>query len=116
MAWISRSMALGLLAVVLAGCSGGPRVGSKAPSFNAPDTNGRSVSLDDYRGKTVVLYFWAVWCPPCATSGPEIQKLHETFSERDVAVLRILPGEKGFTIVLSHFYCFPVSSEMLLFL
>jgi peroxiredoxin len=82
-------VAVGLSIAVLAGCAAGPKTGSQAPGFSALDSKGRSVSLADYHANTLVLYFWAVWCAPCATSGPEIQALHEEFKDEDVAVLGV---------------------------
>jgi peroxiredoxin len=72
------------------------------------DPDGRSVSLDDYHGKTVVLYFWAVWCPPCVTSGPEIQDLHEEFGQKDVAVIGVHFDDDGDPVryMADHGYTF----------
>lgn len=52
----------------------------KAPDFNLKLTdkeNGRKVSLKDYKGKTLLLHFWATWCPPCRAELPGIQALFE---------------------------------------
>ena len=48
-----------------------------APDFFLRTLNGRSVRLSDYRGKTVVLNFWASWCPPCRREMPDFQTLWE---------------------------------------
>ncbi len=48
-----------------------------APEFTATDINGIEHSLSDYKGKPVILYFWATWCPGCRRDMPGIQKLHE---------------------------------------
>ncbi|UCH82735.1 MAG: TlpA family protein disulfide reductase [Candidatus Latescibacterota bacterium] len=84
-----------LTAVAIVGCSSGPKVGSVAPGFNALDAEGRSVALSDYEGKPLVLYFWAVWCPPCVTSGPEIQRLHEEYRDNDVVVIGVHYDDNG---------------------
>jgi thiol-disulfide isomerase/thioredoxin len=62
----------------------------KFPSFTLTDLSGNSVSLSDYRGKVVVLNFWASWCPPCRQEMPELQALHNEFSQGDNAVFLAL--------------------------
>lgn len=49
----------------------GLTVGSKAPDFTLSTVNGDERSLSDYRGKKVILNFWATWCPPCKAEMPE---------------------------------------------
>jgi peroxiredoxin len=54
-----------------------PAVGQAAPDFVLQEYGtGRLVRLSDFRGKTVVLNFWATWCPPCIAEMPELQALH----------------------------------------
>lgn len=65
----------------------------KATDFTLVDQNGNTVSLNDYRGKKVVIIFWAVWCPPCREEIPEINELSK---ECDNAVfLTIVRPEKS---------------------
>ena len=52
-------------------------VDQPAPDFFLRTLNGRSVRLSDYQGKTVVLNFWASWCPPCRREMPDFQTLWE---------------------------------------
>ena len=47
--------------------------GTVAPSFTLKDINGKSVSLSDFRGKQVVLHFWASWCPDCREETPQLK-------------------------------------------
>ncbi|MGC8874526.1 MAG: TlpA family protein disulfide reductase [Chloroflexia bacterium] len=49
----------------------GPAVGQVAPLFTLPATNGTSYALESFRGRTVLLHFWASWCPPCRQEWPE---------------------------------------------
>ncbi|HLG50959.1 MAG TPA: redoxin domain-containing protein [Chloroflexota bacterium] len=49
-----------------------PAVGTLAPDFTLDDVAGRAVTLSAYRGKTVILNFWATWCPPCRAEMPAI--------------------------------------------
>lgn len=50
--------------------------GSDAPAFTLNDLQGKAVSLKDFKGKTVVLVFWATWCPDCRAEVPEIKAMH----------------------------------------
>ncbi|MEE8336727.1 MAG: TlpA disulfide reductase family protein [Dehalococcoidia bacterium] len=57
-------------------------VGQPVPDFAIRDVNGGIVRLSDFRGKVVVLNFWATWCPPCRAEMPDFQ---EIFEEREAA-------------------------------
>jgi len=59
-----------------------------APDFLLTDSRGSQVRLSDYKGKVVVLNFWATWCGPCKASFPKYQKLVERFPN-DLAVLAV---------------------------
>jgi thiol-disulfide isomerase/thioredoxin len=53
-------------------------VNSKAPDFTLKDLNGKTVSLSAFKGKVVLLNFFATWCPPCRAEMPALNKLHHT--------------------------------------
>jgi peroxiredoxin len=69
-------------------------VGAVAPPWSLDDAAGRHHRLSDYRGKIVVMDFWAVWCAPCHKLMPGLQKLHDDFSARGVAVMGISTWER----------------------
>lgn len=72
--------------------SAGPRVkmlepGAIAPDFTTNDVVGKPVKLSDYRGKVVVLDFWATWCGPCINSMPHTQEVAAKYKDQGVVVL-----------------------------
>ncbi len=66
----------------------GLRVGEKAPDFELKTLDGKTVKLSDYRGKKVILNFWATWCPPCKAEMPDIQKYYNE-ADDNVEILAI---------------------------
>lgn len=61
--------------------------GEKAPSFRLEDAKGAWVRLSDYKGKIVVLDFWATWCGPCVQAIPALQAVHTKYEGKPVVVL-----------------------------
>ncbi len=61
-----------------------------APDFQLQDQYGNTHTLEDYKGKTIFLNFWATWCPPCRAEMPDIQKLYESYSQEGEDALIVL--------------------------
>jgi len=61
-------------------------VGSEAPDWTLRTADGQSVSLRELRGKVVLLDFWATWCGPCRIAMPILQRLHERYKGKAVAI------------------------------
>ncbi len=86
-----RYLLVGLLILPLAGCYSGthpPGIGTQAPDFTIQDGD-HKVSLSDFRGKVVVLNFWATWCPPCLEETPSLEQLQQRLRNRGVVVLGV---------------------------
>ncbi|MCS5695131.1 TlpA family protein disulfide reductase [Desulfofundulus thermocisternus] len=92
------------------GVAVGMDVGQRAPDFTLTTADGEELSLSDFRGRPVVLNFWATWCPPCRAEMPAIQSFYEktgreihvlavnlTASERSAARVKDFLDAGGFT-------------------
>jgi len=66
-----------------------PLVGKLAPAFTLEDLNGNKVSLASYRGKAVLINFWATWCAPCKIETPWIVELRNKYAGQGFEVLGI---------------------------
>jgi len=79
-----------LAVLLMAGCDRGTRpklVGTAAPDFTVTDSQ-RTVALDQFRGRVVVLNFWATWCPPCVEEFPSLIEMQHRMKDK-VTVLAI---------------------------
>jgi peroxiredoxin len=57
------------------------RIGERAPDFRVRTLDGKLVSLDDFRGKFLLLHFWATWCAPCISELPSLRALNEAYRD-----------------------------------
>lgn len=65
------------------------QIGKTAPNFTLPDTAGVDVSLTDFRGKYVLLDFWASWCPPCRKENPNVVKAFQDYKDKNFTIIGI---------------------------
>jgi cytochrome c biogenesis protein CcmG, thiol:disulfide interchange protein DsbE len=79
------------LTIIVIGCYSGtrpPRIGTVAPDFSVQDAD-HKVSLSDFRGKIVVLNFWATWCPPCVDEMPSLVQMADRMKDKNIVVLGV---------------------------
>ncbi|MGD7008285.1 TlpA family protein disulfide reductase [Metabacillus sp. 84] len=124
---MKRIAAIAVLAVLIISAAWqalwpkGPEVGldqgNKAPEFSLPLINGNEAHLADYKGKKVIVNFWATWCPPCKEEIPELKEISAKHSD-DLVVLAInytgseASEEAVRTFVDSHAMKFPVLMDV----
>lgn len=95
----------------LTGCSSAPKeepleisikplaARQTAPTFSLKDANGATVTPAEYKGKVVLLNFWATWCVPCKAEIPWFQEFEAKFKNRGFAVLGVSLDEEGWDVV-----------------
>ncbi len=131
--WIALLLTV-LLLLTMVGCTGGPvstpsgesatipsgsgttSTESKtwAPDFTVYDADGKAHKLSDFRGKPVVLNFWASWCPPCKAEMPDFQKEFEAQGENvQFLMVNLTDGQQEtISTAMAHItkegYTFPV--------
>jgi peroxiredoxin len=71
------------------------QLGDAAPDFQLRDMEGRLVSLEQQRGKVVLLNFWATWCGPCRVEMPAMEQLYRSLSRRDFEILAVSTDPQG---------------------
>ncbi|MEW6210365.1 MAG: TlpA disulfide reductase family protein [Acidobacteriota bacterium] len=62
---------------------------SQPPDFALKDIRGQTVRLSDYRGKVVLINFWASWCAPCLAEMPELVRLQEEYKDKGLQIIGI---------------------------
>jgi thiol-disulfide isomerase/thioredoxin len=89
-------------AITLALCLLGVSSAHAQADWTLKTVDGASTTLRQFRGKVVVLNFWATWCPPCRTEIPLLMKLQATYGPGRVVVLGIAMDEKGLKTVAPY--------------
>ena len=64
-------------------------IGKTVPDFSAMDLDGNPISLQDYRGKVILLDFWAVWCGPCIAEMPNVKRVYNRYKDKGFDIIGI---------------------------
>ena len=110
--------------LLLAGCKDQPQstqqarpgnsIGNPAADFSLTDMQGKQVTLAQFRGKVVILNFWATWCPPCREEMPSMESLSQQYKDQGLVLLAVNVEEDGFQAVSSFLNKTPYSFPILL--
>jgi thiol-disulfide isomerase/thioredoxin len=84
---MAKAIILGTLLVILHAVATGQS--NQAPALALKDLRGRTVRIGDYRGKVVLLNFWAAWCPPCRAEMPDLIKWQREYRTLGLQVIGI---------------------------
>ncbi|HEX8772691.1 MAG TPA: TlpA disulfide reductase family protein [Pyrinomonadaceae bacterium] len=82
-----RAMVFTTLLILLPAAVAGQS--NEAPAVTLKDLRGRTVRISDYKGKVVLLNFWATWCPPCRAEMPELIRLQQQHRRRGLQVIGV---------------------------
>jgi len=66
-----------------------PLIGKSAPDFSLEDLNGRNVSISSFRGKPILLNFWASWCPYCRKERAHLDTLYKDYSDKNLVIISV---------------------------
>ena len=112
-------LVLCISAMILSGCARRPsesepmlEIGQAAPLFKIPDLNGQQVSLDQYKGKIVMLDFWATWCGPCRMTMPIVENIQKEYA--DTVVLLTINLQESRDVVRDYIRAEGIHSRVLL--
>lgn len=89
-----KAIAVSLALFTIPAAGKGPVVGQKAIDFELQNFRGERVTLSQYRGKIVLLDFWASWCGPCKEEMPFLDLLQKTYGKSDFAVVAVNIDER----------------------
>jgi cytochrome c biogenesis protein CcmG/thiol:disulfide interchange protein DsbE len=89
-------------------------IGKTAPAFTLMDLNGKKVSLSDFKGKVVILDFWATWCPPCVREIPHFIELYKEYKDNGFAMVGISVDQQGINVVKAFNQRFKINYPILM--
>ncbi|HCU23854.1 MAG TPA: hypothetical protein DF383_02460 [Deltaproteobacteria bacterium] len=111
---IALAAVSGIYFLLHQGSGSGPKIGDPAPDFSLSDRRGQSTTLSEFRGKVVLLNFWATWCGPCQHEMPSLEALYERYREKNFVVLGVSLDEEGWVAIDAFLKQVPVQFPILL--
>ena len=96
----TRQPRKGVVSVVAGNSAGKPNAAAKpAPEVTLKDLEGKDLSLSQYKGKVVLVNFWATWCEPCLVEIPWLIEMQQKYAAKGFTVLGIAMDEEGAKVV-----------------
>ncbi|MBN1805148.1 MAG: redoxin domain-containing protein [Sedimentisphaerales bacterium] len=89
-------------------------LGKPAPAFTLQELDGKKVSLSDFKGKVVILNFWATWCPPCIKEIPDFIKLYDKYKDHGFTMIGMSVDHQGISIVKAFKQRFNINYPILM--
>ena len=101
MIFIKRSIFYAVVLLLSLSTSGYAEVGGDMPAFSLSSAvDGKTVKSDDFKGKVLLVTFFATWCPPCRQEIPTLIQLQEEYSSKGFSVIGLSVDEKGPKVVV----------------
>lgn len=95
-----RGLGATLVVLALLALGGGVSATATMPSFSLPSVvDGRAISSENFKGKALLVTFFATWCPPCMEEVPTLIKLQQDYQEKDFSVVALAMDEGGPKVV-----------------
>lgn len=85
-----------------------PAVNANAPEISLADLSGRMISLSDFKGKVILVNFWASWCPPCKAELSDFQKVFDSYEDKGFAVIGIVLDDVSPALIKDMGITFPI--------
>jgi peroxiredoxin len=92
-----KSVMIILAALYLSACGRGLEVAMAAPDFSLRAIDGNTVRLSDYKGKVIILDFFATWCPPCKQEVPDFIELQKQYGDQGFVMIGVSLSRMGDT-------------------
>jgi len=109
-----KVLILSVLISIVAGCSKKQPDYGYAPQFTLPDVTGRQVSLTDFKGKVVIVNFWATWCPGCVAEMPHFVELYDKYKQQGFEMIGMSLDQGGAKDVKAFMEKKPINYTMLI--
>ena len=83
-------------------------MGETAPAISLADLNGKMVTLNEFKGKVVLVNFWASWCPPCTNEMPGFEKVFEEYEAKGFVVIGVALDDIKLSLIRDMRITYPV--------